>query len=369
MLSSAHVVIDVDLELYSRAVGDDSSLLHVIAPRQSIVGNRLEVKTIIYPGASLKLPDGATVTIEAPTKVLGAVESGKTNNLILNSTLFVDQELSLLSLTLLDHGNISTTPGAVLVLNVSSVVVNGTLNVTHVDFTDLSDLTVHEHGTVEYTPVSDLVCDELVINGVVAIRSNVTIRGRLKHNLNFLNIGENGTLQLDSLAQANRSWTGRSVLGCHSLDVAGTLLAGRVEQYTDTFSWEYIRVDAKGNFTFEPTARFHVTNVDVLGHMQAYSPLNLADNTTAGQTLIVADVLTIYEEGVLDIDFKCGKRAPDRPCPVSNLTINIIRLNGTIQAGSLTINASDLNISPSGLIDLSEGGYPSGTGPGQYSNI
>ena len=456
--NSAHVVMDVDMQVKSRAVGDDSSVLHIISPRTSVLGHHLGVKTIVYPMATLALADHSSVIVDSATRVLGRFNSNTTENLVLNSWFHLEQEdITLLSLTLNELGNLTTVPDSLLVVDANTVVVNGTFNVSRLKFNRLNDLTVKELGTLEYDPVSDLDCNELVINGTMTIRSNLTIKGRILHNMNVLKMGEQGILTLDSMAQVNMSWTGHSVIASHSLELDGIIHAGQLAQYDAGVGWDHLLIDTNGQLNFDASGQFLIDHMDIKGQLNSFHGLNVTAMTTGfglhvavfptgtilldslgthplgpwtSQSHIVAETLTIHEGGsmkggqlqvyipnitvsgfitfdphtftvpinyfkinttgyvdivkdttllnmesiqgylnienggTLDIDFTCTPPSHDLACSASNITLHTMIMNGTFQAGSLTISSDSISMDTGGVIDVSDGGFTSGKGPG-----
>jgi hypothetical protein len=106
-------------------------------------------------------------------------------------------------------------------------------------------------------------------------------------------------------------------------------------------------------------------------------PVSFFQINTTGSVDIVRDTtllnkdnthgyLNIESGGTMDIDFKCTPPSTDLACPASNITLHTVRVNGTLQAGALTISSDSFTTEIGGVIDISEGGFLGGKGAGMF---
>ena len=458
---SGHLVVNTDLAT-SVSVGDDSSIMHIIRPFVVTVGHQIAGKTVVYPGATLALAEGTTTTISATTHVLGNFSSTETNKLIIDAWVYYTPHiLTLLSLEVQSNGNLTTIPDALLTMFVPNVLINGNLNISFADFKDLTELWVGELGAMEYTPVDDLVCDEITINGTMAIRKNVIIRGRKLQNLRFLHLGSGAMLVLDQGQQLQRNWTGVSVIGSHQLTIGGHFLAGLLALYktADGSGMDFFLMTSTGHMEFEPHEKFLIDHINIQGHFESYTPLELAamDQTqglffliksggevildsssehphgpwTGYSSLTSGHNLTIEEggdmhcgllnisfeniivagymgfdpgevpvpvkylhvnssgklvsvrhtsfinfddandgcfhidaDGLVNLDFMCSPENESMGCPPSQIMIQDLMISGTLKAGTLQIQVIGIEVTSSGLVDVSRGGHLPEHGPG-----
>ena len=119
--------------------------------------------------------------------------------------------------------------------------------------------------------------------------------------------------------------------------------------------WELFSVNGGARMEFEPLDRFLIVASVIGGTVESYTPMS------PGKQL-EGTTLTIPNNGLLTLDFRGESVA-------SYIKMEAIVISGKLEAGSIELEVDMMNVTTSGQLDVSGGGFESEKGPGTYEGL
>ena len=187
----------------------------------------------------------------------------------------------------------------------------------------------------------------VIVKGVAASRTRrFIVNGYTK----FDTRGKHDTLEWSS-SNASVLHVKNVAVGVGARFLAGYLsLADAVETLT---------VATDGKFEFQPATTFYIKSTEVAGQVKSYTPM-------VDGTHIKGERLNVESTGTLDMDYNGAVNDRDSGCLPSYIHMTTsCDIAGTVQAGSLSVDTGDINVTSTGQMIVNNGGYGSGRGPGK----
>ncbi|XP_038052473.1 uncharacterized protein LOC119725184 [Patiria miniata] len=193
--------------------------------------------------------------------------------------------------------------------------------------------------------------------GQVQITNPVTILGRSSNLTDSIDIAGRVKLHAAISDHNNHVWSSlnSSVFHLDHLSVNGTLEAGILSVGT---GWQTFSVGDQGVVTFQPEGTYRIDDITIAGHVTSFTAM-------PATAPLISDSLRVYSTAVFDIDFRGPAGSTEEGATNSTLLIGTVQItDGTLQAGSLWIEANEITIGNGGVLTVEGGGHLSDQGPG-----
>ena len=215
-------------------------------------------------------------------------------------------------------------------------------------------------GRLTFEAASMVLTNTFVVGGNGHVETASPIAVKSPTVIRTSNITVNGYMKLDTRGKHDtREWSSSnaSVLHVSSLVVGsgGSFLAGHLSLAEKV---ETLTVGGNGKFEFEPATLFHIISTEIAGQVKSYIPMSDGIH-------LKGELLNIKSSGKLDMDYNGDVNDSDSGCLPSYIQIVTCDIAGTVQAGSLSIDTSNISVATTGNLIVNYGGYESGNGPGK----
>lgn len=216
---------------------------------------------------------------------------------------------------------------------------------------------VGKMGDLIFQPGSDFQSDVAIIDGRFKPLQQITISGKQ------FRVGQTGAVDLAGIlsfdSKRNTHYAdcrNSSVIDVLHIEVNGTFDA-KTLILKQNMKW--FAIGDQGNLTLYPCTNLLSDFIDINGTLVSLRNMNIKGIN-----------IHIGPRGVLNVNFQRSPAQNSEGCQVTTVEMShLIRIKGTLNAGSINMTSAYLNVSSSGRIDVTGGGHLSGKGKGKlYRN-
>ena len=242
----------------------------------------------------------------------------------------------------IDGGSLVMDGGDSMTLECKDVHINGLLSIqSPVSVgSGFDSFTVGPLGEFTFSLDGDFICDTILVNGTLTSMTNISMRGKVRDNIQNFGIGSAGRLTLDSMNQKSGLLAKSSTVAAHLVKIDGTFLPGQLHIPSEGIQggWDSMEIGPGGSMQFLSDGDFLCNYMYINGRLESYAPITVHGHNAQLQMFVGIGGSVLFDS---------NSSHPHGPWTgTSSIQASTLKTeeNSVMTAGNITLAVDDIDV-------------------------